>query len=153
MRNLLLLLGCLALVGCDNQKPQKSAVGPVTKPSIRAEPLETSPAEAITRAKTELVGRWTNKETEVDKGIISSDKTDIYQRNLVLAANGQATYNRLKNGREPISYQGKWNLQGDILFVDEPDGHTLYLRLIRVSEERLVVRYDDGKERIFDRIQ
>jgi len=153
MRIPLLLLSGLCFVGCDNQKPQKPAASPVPAATNRAEDPETSQANGIARLKAQLVGRWTNKDTEVDKGILSSDKTDIFLRNLTLSADGQATYIMQKNGRTQVSYQGKWNLQGDILFIDEPDGHTLYLRKVRVSEERLVLRNDAGVERIYDRIQ
>lgn len=174
MRNLLLLMSGLCLVGCDNQRPQKSAASPartevtVAQPGSEVRVSSVSPNEIIVRAKAEaiaeqaqavaqtkaqLVGRWTNKETEVDKGIISSDTTDIYQRNITLGRDGQALFNILKNGRVSASYQGQWNLQGDILLLDQSNGVSVYWRLLRVSNERLVLRNDAGVERIYDRIQ
>ncbi len=174
MRNLILLLSGLCLVGCDNQKPQKSAATParteitVAQPGSEVRVSSVSPNEIIVRAKAEviaeqaqavaqtkaqLVGRWTSKDTVVDKGIISSDTTDVYQRNITLNRNGQASFNILKNGRVSTTYQGQWNLQGDILLLDQSDGVSLYLRLLRVSSERLVLRNDAGVERIYDRIQ
>lgn len=157
MRILTLLLSVLCFVGCDNQKPQKPAASPVNAASTRTEMTAsqqaTEQAEIIARAKAQLVGRWTNKETEVDKGIISSDKTDIYQRNIALNPNGEASFNILKNGRVSTSYVGQWNLQGDILLLDQSNGVSVYWRLLRVSSERLVLRNDAGVERIYDRIQ
>ena len=174
MRNLLLLMSGLCLVGCDNQKPQKSAASPartevtVAQPGSEVRVSSVSPNEIIVRAKAEviaeqaqavaqtkaqLVGRWTNKDTVVDKGIISSDKTDVYQRNITLSADGQGSYIVLKNDRGYISRPGKWNLQGDILYIDENNGSSEYWRLLRISNERLVLRNDEGKERIYDRIQ
>lgn len=174
MRNLLLLISGLCLVGCDNQKPQKSAASPartevtVAQPGSEVRVSSVSPNEIIVRAKAEviaeqaqavaqtkaqLIGRWTNKDTVVDKGIISSDKTDVFQRNITLSAGGQGTYVILKNDRAHLSRPGRWNLQGDILYIDETDGSSAYWRLLRVSNERLVLRNDEGKERIYDRIQ
>jgi hypothetical protein len=174
MRILTLLLSGLCFVGCDNQKPQKSAATParteatVAQTGAEVRVSSVSPIEIIVRAKAEviaeqaqavaqtkaqLVGRWTSKETEVDKGIISSDTTDIYQRNITLGKDGQALFNILKNGRVSATYQGQWNLQGDILLLDQSNGVSVYWRLLRVSNERLVLRNDAGVERIYDRIQ
>jgi hypothetical protein len=177
MRILTLLLSGLCFVGCDNQKPQKPAASPtastraeitVSQQATEVKVTATSQAEIIARAKAEvvaeqanaitqtkarLVGRWTNKETEVDKGIISSDKTDIFQRNITLSPNGEGSFNILKNGRVSTTYLGLWNLQGDILLLDQSNGVSVYWRLLRVSNERLVLRNDAGVERIYDRIQ
>jgi len=51
------------------------------------------------------------------------------------------------------TYLGQWNLQGDILLLDQSNGVSVYWRLLRVSNERLVLRNDAGVERIYDRIQ
>jgi hypothetical protein len=162
MRILTLLLSGLCFVGCDNQKPQKPAASPtastraeitVSQQATEVKVTATSQAEIIARAKARLVGRWTNKETEVDKGIISSDKTDIFQRNITLSPNGEGSFNILKNGRVSTTYLGQWNLQGDILLLDQSNGVSVYWRLLRVSNERLVLRNDAGVERIYDRIQ
>jgi len=166
MRILTLLLSGLCFVGCDNQKPQKPAASPaastraeitVSQQATEVKATGNSQAEiiakAMTQTKAQLVGRWTNKETEVDKGIISSDKTDIYQRNITLSPNGEGSFNILKNGRVSTTYLGQWNLQGDILLLDQSNGVSVYWRLLRVSNERLVLRNDAGVERIYDRIQ
>ena len=159
---LLLLLSGLCLLGCDNQKPQKPTASPaastraeitVSQQATEVKATGNSQAEIIARAKAQLVGRWTNKETEVDKGIISSDKTDIYQRNITLSPNGEASFNIIKNGKVSTTYLGQWNLQGDILLLDQSNGVSVYWRLLRVSNERLVLRNDAGVERIYDRIQ
>lgn len=149
MRNLLLLVSGLCLVGCDNQKPQKYPAIPARTEVTVAQ----TGAEAIAQTKAQLVGRWTNKDTVVDKGIISSDKTDVFQRNITLSADGQGSYVILKNDRAHLTRPGRWNLQGDILYIDENDSSSVYWRLLRVSNERLVLRNDEGKERIYDRIQ
>ncbi len=139
MRNLLLLVSGLCLVGCDNQKPQKSA----------ATPGQTE--NAAVQSKTQFVGRWTNK--DLDKSRVPFSSTDVFQRNITLGSDGRGAFLILENQKEVASYRGQWNLQGDILYLDCDNGVTHYWRILRVSSERLVLRNDLGVERIYDRIQ
>lgn len=137
MRNLLLLMSGLCLVGCDNQKPQKSTT--------------SSGQTGNAAVKKELVGRWTNK--DLDKSVVSFSTTNVFQRNITLGEDGQGSFLILENQKEVASYHGQWKLQGDILHIDQANGRSLYWKLLRLSNERLVLRNDEGTERIYDRIQ
>jgi len=103
--------------------------------------------------KANFAGRWISKETRVDKGIISSDKTDVIVRTLTLDANGNGTLLITLNNRLTQSATGKWSVLNDVFFLDYENGQTIYLRIIRVTSERLVIRNPDGVERIYDRLQ
>jgi hypothetical protein len=103
--------------------------------------------------KSSYAGRWISKETRVDKGFISSDKTDIIVRTLTLDANGNGELNITLNGRVTQSAAGKWSVLNDVFFLDYENGQTIYLRIVRVTAERLVIRNPDGGERIYDRLQ
>lgn len=103
--------------------------------------------------KSGFAGRWISKETRVDKGIISSDRTDIIVRTLTLDANGNGELNITLNGRVTQNAAGKWDVQSDIFYLDSEGGKTFYLRVVRITNERLVIRNPDGSERIYDRLQ
>ena len=103
--------------------------------------------------KASFAGRWISKETRVDKGIISSDKTDLIVRTLTLDANGNGDLNITLNGRVTQSATGRWNVLSDIFYLDSEGGKTVYLRVVRITNERLVIRNPDGSERIYDRLQ
>lgn len=103
--------------------------------------------------KASFAGRWISKETRVDKGIISSDKTDLIVRTLTLDANGNGDLNITLNGRVTQSATGKWNVLSDIFYLDSEGGKTVYLRVVRITNERLVIRNSDGSESIYDRLQ
>jgi hypothetical protein len=103
--------------------------------------------------KSNFSGRWISKETRVDKGIISSDKTDIIIRTLTLNANGTGDLNITLNGRVTQNDAGKWSVLSDIFFLDIDRGQTVYLRVVRITNERLVIRTPEGIERIYDRLQ
>jgi hypothetical protein len=103
--------------------------------------------------KASFAGRWISKETRVDKGIISSDKTDLIVRTLTLDANGNGDLNITLNGRVTQSATGRWNVLSDIFYLDSEGGKTVYLRVVRITNERLVIRNPDGGERIYDRLQ
>jgi hypothetical protein len=103
--------------------------------------------------KSSFAGRWISKETRVDKGFISSDKTDIIIRTLTLNANGTGDLNITLNGRATQNAVGKWSVLNDIFFLDYDNGQTVYLRVIRITGERLVIRNPEGTERIYDRLQ
>ena len=103
--------------------------------------------------KSSFAGRWISKETRVDKGFISSDKTDIIVRTLNLDSNGNGSLNITLNGRVTQSANGKWNVLSDIFYLDDSSGQTIYLRVVRITNERFVIRNPDGSERIYDRLQ
>ena len=103
--------------------------------------------------KSSYAGRWISKETRVDKGFISSDKTDIIVRTLTLDANGNGELNITLNGRLTQNANGRWSVLSDIFYLDYDNGQTIYLRVVRITNERLVIRNPDGSERIYDRLQ
>jgi hypothetical protein len=103
--------------------------------------------------KSEMAGRWISKETRVDKGIIRSDKTDIIIHTLTLNVNGEGQLNITKNDRTDQNALGNWSILGDIFFLDYGNGKTAYLRIVRLTKERLVIRTEEGVERIYDRVQ
>ena len=103
--------------------------------------------------KSNFSGRWISKETRVDKGILRSDKTDIIIRTLTLNANGSGDLNITINRRVDQNAAGKWSVLSDILYLDSEGGKTVYLRVVRITNERLVIRNSDGSESIYDRLQ
>jgi hypothetical protein len=103
--------------------------------------------------KANYSGRWISKETLVDKGIINSDKTNVVERTLTLEANGKGEFLVKLNGKNAQVASGNWAVQADILYLDHEAGKTLYMRVIRITNERLVIRNQEGVERIYDRLQ
>ena len=103
--------------------------------------------------KGDFVGRWINKETEVRKNMLTGDKTDIVERTLELNSSGNGELVIRVNGKTENGAKGKWAIQGDIFFLDYEGDQTLYMRIIRITNERMVIRTPEGKERIYDRLQ
>lgn len=126
MRSLLTLalaLLSLAFVGCDSAK------------------------------KANLAGRWISKETKVHKIILTGDKTDVIERVLELNSTGEGELAIKVNGKVETSAKGKWVMQGDIFCLDYEGSKSVYMRLVRTTNERLVIRTPEGVERIYDRLQ
>jgi hypothetical protein len=103
--------------------------------------------------KGNFVGRWINKETQVHKIILTGDKTNIVERTLELNSTGNGELVIRVNGKTENGAKGKWAIQGDIFFLDYEGDKTLYMRVIRITNERMVIRTPEGNERIYDRLQ
>jgi hypothetical protein len=103
--------------------------------------------------KANYSGRWISKETMVDKGIINPDKTNVVERTLTLEPGGRSEFLVKVNGKAAQVTAGTWAVQADILYLDHEAGKTVYMRVIRITNERLVIRNPEGTERIYDRLQ
>jgi hypothetical protein len=103
--------------------------------------------------KSEMAGRWVTKETIVKKATFGGDKTDNVVRTLVLNSNGSGEFQITENGQVTRHDVGQWSVVSDIFFLDHAGGQTFYLRIVRLTKERLVIRTEEGVERIYDRVQ
>jgi hypothetical protein len=89
--------------------------------------------------KANYVGRWISKD-------------GVVVRTLVLDSKGNGSLKVTPTfGSDTVS--GKWDVLNDILFLDYEGGKTIYLRVVRISGEKLVIRNEEGTERIYDRLQ
>ena len=102
--------------------------------------------------KSSLAGRWVTKETIVEKGLLN-DKSDNVVRSLNLEANGNGEFIIAANGNMIRHDAGRWSVVSDIFVLDYEGGKTVYFRILRLTNERLVIRTEEGIERIYDRVQ
>ena len=90
--------------------------------------------------KSAIAGHWFSKDTYVE-------------RNLRLEKDGEGSLVILDNRKTSESINGRWGVDGDVLRLDYDGTKTLYLRIVRVTDEKLVIRTDEGKERIYERVK
>jgi Lipocalin-like domain len=94
--------------------------------------------------KSNFVGRWINNDNE--NAFFATVRT------LKLEANGTGELN-VKTNSKAEEIIGKWSVSNDVLILDYGNGQTIYWRIVRLTDEKLVVRNSEGKERIYDRVQ
>jgi hypothetical protein len=104
-------------------------------------------ADAITRSK--LIGRWVNH------GV--ADGKDC-TRTLIFGQSGKGEFNVKYPGTPNKIGQteiGPWGVHGDIFYIEvkgkDVDAH--YVRIVRLTSEKLVIRNSEGTERVYDRVQ
>jgi hypothetical protein len=102
--------------------------------------------------KANLAGRWVTKETIVEKGF-PADKTFQIVRSLSLNANGQGEFSIVANGEVTRRDAGNWSVTSDVFLLDHEGGKTVYFRILRLSNETLVIRTEEGVERVYNRVQ
>lgn len=102
--------------------------------------------------KTELAGRWVSKETVVEKGF-TGDRSDSVLRTLSLDSNGRGEFTINANGNIIRRDIGNWTVVADVFILDHEGGKSNYFRILRLTKERLVIRTEEGFERIYDRVQ
>jgi len=93
-------------------------------------------------------GRWISKET-----VVVDFQPAVVERTLTLDHNGRGQLVIRQNNRVVKDASGTWDIQADILHLDTEKNQSIYLRVLRLTNERLVVRTEDGNERIYDRVQ
>lgn len=103
--------------------------------------------------KSNLAGRWVTKETVVQKSALGGDRADNVIRTLALDANGNGEFVIVSNGDIIRKDVGKWSVVSDVFLLDHEGGKTIYFRILRITNERLVIRTEEGIERIYDRVQ
>lgn len=103
--------------------------------------------------KTAIAGHWFSKDTYVERKIIGSNEPHVVERNLRLEKSGEGSLVILDNRKTSESINGRWGVDGDVLRLDYDGTKTLYLRIVRLTDERLVIRTDEGKERIYERVK
>ena len=103
--------------------------------------------------KSAIAGHWFSKDPYVERKILGSDQPHVVERNLRLGKGGEGSLIILDNRKVTESINGRWAVDGDILRLDYDGGKTLYLRIVRLTDERLVIRTDEGKERIYERVK
>ncbi|MEY4272529.1 MAG: hypothetical protein RL250_1395 [Verrucomicrobiota bacterium] len=103
--------------------------------------------------KSAIAGQWFSKDPYIERKIFGSDQPHVVERNLRLDQNGQGTLLILDNRKVSETINGQWAVDGDILHLDYEGGKSLYLRIVRLTDERLVIRTDEGKERIYERVK
>ncbi len=102
--------------------------------------------------KSAIAGHWFSKDTYVERKILGSEP-HVVERNLRLEKGGEGSLVILDNRKTSESINGRWGVDGDVLRLDYDGTKTLYLRIVRVTDEKLVIRTDEGKERIYERVK
>lgn len=93
-------------------------------------------------------GRWISKET-----VVGGFQPAVVERALTLEQDGRGQLVIKQNNQVIKDATGTWGIQADILHLDTEKNQSIYLRVLRLTNERLVVRTEEGNERIYDRIQ
>jgi hypothetical protein len=93
-------------------------------------------------------GRWISKET-----VVGDFQPAVVERTLTLGSDGHGQLVIKQNNRVVKDASGTWGIQADILHLDTEKNQSIYLRILRLTTERLVVRTEEGNERIYDRVQ
>lgn len=107
---------------------------------------------ACDNKKSNLSGRWVSKETIVEKAF-AGDRTFQIVRALSLNTNGQGEFSIVANGEVTRRDAGSWSVTSDVFLLDHDGGKTVYFRILRLSNETLVIRTEEGVERIYNRVQ
>ena len=103
--------------------------------------------------KSAIAGQWFSKDPYVERKIFGSNEPHVVERTLRLDKSGSGSLVILDNRKITESLNGSWGVDGDILHLDYEGGKSLYLRIVRLTDERLVIRTDEGKERIYERVK
>jgi hypothetical protein len=124
--------------------------------SLRAETgkvkLEPNPATVVAPVnpdavtKSRLIGKWECREA------------DGTTRTLAFNLNGAGEYYVQWPTKEyglAVAEGGPWDVQGDICYIDirTKEMDTYYLRIVRLTQEKLVVRGHNGIERPYERVK
>lgn len=97
--------------------------------------------------KQMLIGRWVNN------GVFNGrDCTRTLEFERHGTGHFRLTYS---GGGTHSSYSGPWNVRGDVCYIDvkAKDIETYYLRIVRLTSEKLSVRTHLGNERVYDRVK
>jgi hypothetical protein len=110
-----------------------------------------------------FTGKWVCRETVVPSPGIFDSKGEamVVERQIFLNPDSSSSYIKTANGRPETSLSSLWTIAGDYLVISfemaakglPNRNQFLAFRVVRISSERMVLLYDDGTERIFDRVQ
>ena len=119
-------------------------MGKVKAVTNRANVLTASESDAVTKGR--LIGKWECREA------------DGTTRTLAFNLNGAGEYYVQRPTKEfglVVAEGGPWDVQGDICYIDirMKEMDTYYLRIIRLTQEKLVVRGHNGIERSYERVK
>jgi hypothetical protein len=103
--------------------------------------------------KSAIAGQWFSKDPYVERKIFGSNEPHVVERTLRLDKGGAGSLVILDNRKISQSIVGRWSVEGDILYLDYENSKSLYVRIIRLADERLVIRTDEGNERIYERVK
>ena len=103
--------------------------------------------------KSSLAGRWVTTETVVENTVFNGNQATNVVRSLNLDENGNGSFVIANNGKVIRQDVGKWSVVSDVFLLDYEGGKTVYFRVLRLTNERLVIRTEEGFERIYDRIK
>lgn len=125
-----------------SQGPSKPKAAPIVR-------MLKSSAEEDSETRAKLIGRW------VHHGVYDGKDST---RTFIFNQNGVGEY-LLQYANSPNSHiiarSGPWGVRGDIFYIEvkAKDIETYYLRIIRITPEKLVTRNHLGTERVFDRVK
>lgn len=110
----------------------------------RANVLTAAESDAVTKGR--LIGKWLCREA------------DGTTRTLAFNLNGAGEYYVQRPKKEfglVVAEGGPWDVQGDICYIDirMEEMDTYYLRIVRLTQEKLVVRGHNGIERSYERVK
>lgn len=97
--------------------------------------------------KQMLIGRWVNS------GVFNGrDCTRTLEFERHGTGHFRLTYS---DGGTYSSESGPWNVRGDVCYIDvkAKELDTYYLRIVRLTSEKLSVRTHLGNERVYDRVK
>lgn len=123
----------------------KVVIGKVKpSPTSKAPQANVDPDEAT---KQMLIGRWVNHGVFNGRDCTRTLEFDQY---------GTGHFRLIYSGGETYSsYSGPWKVCGDVCYIDvkAKELETYYLRIIRLTSEKLSVRNHTGNERVYDRVK
>ena len=97
--------------------------------------------------KQMLIGRWVNS------GVFNGRDCT---RTLEFERHGTGHFRLTYSGGGTYSSEsGPWNVRGDVCYIDvkAKELDTYYLRIVRLTSEKLSVRSHHGTERVYDRVK
>jgi hypothetical protein len=118
--------------------------------NVKSAPATKAPqANVDTDAATKqlLIGRWVNS------GVFNGrDCTRTLEFERHGTGHFRLTYS---SGGTYSSESGPWNVRGDVCYIDvkAKELDTYYLRIVRLTSEKLSVRNHLGNERVYDRVK
>ena len=122
----------------------RQEMGKVKAVPNRANVLTAAESDAVTKGR--LIGKWECREA------------DGTTRTLAFNLNGAGEYYVQRPTKEfglVVAEGGPWDVQGDICYIDirTKEMDTYYLRIVRLTQEKLVVRGHNGIERPYERVK
>jgi hypothetical protein len=125
----------------------KTEIGKAKPAPARAPMASLVKVDPDVATKQMLIGRWVNNGIHNGRDCTRTLEFDQY---------GTGHFRLIYSGGGVYSSEsGPWNVRGDVCYIDvkAKDLDTYYLRIVRLTSEKLSVRNDIGIERVYERVK